>query len=79
MRESSDEDFGVRDVAGFVMMEEEEVRREDVQGMELKKVSEEVREGGGDMIFEVGRGWCSGMGVRVVGLLGWIFGLRVLV
>jgi hypothetical protein len=29
------------------MMEEEEVRREDVQGMELKKVSEEVREEGG--------------------------------
>jgi site-specific recombinase XerC len=43
MRESSEDDLGVRDVAGFVMMEEG-VRREDVQGMELKKVNEEDRE-----------------------------------
>jgi hypothetical protein len=53
MRESSEEDFGVRDVAGLVMVEEE-VKRVDVQGMELKKVKEEVREGGGVMVFEVG-------------------------
>jgi site-specific recombinase XerC len=43
MRESSEDDLGVRDVAGFVMMEGE-VRRVDVQGMELKKVNEEERE-----------------------------------
>jgi hypothetical protein len=49
MRESSEEDFGVRDVAGFVM--EEEVKREDVQGMELKKIREEVREGGGVIVL----------------------------
>jgi hypothetical protein len=52
MRESSDEDFGVRDVAGFVVMEEE-VKRVDVQGMELKKVSEEVREEGGMVLMLV--------------------------
>jgi hypothetical protein len=43
MRESSEEDFGVRDVAGFVM--EEEVKREDVQ------IREEVREGGGVIVL----------------------------
>jgi hypothetical protein len=66
MRESSDEDFGVREVAGFVMMEEE-VRRKDIQGMELKKVNEEEREGGGGMVFEVGCGWWE-CGLRVLGM-----------
>jgi hypothetical protein len=43
MRESSEEDFGVREVAGFVVSEG--VRREDVQGMDLKKSYEEEGEG----------------------------------
>jgi hypothetical protein len=40
MRESSDEDLGVREVAGFVMVFGG-LRRDDVQGMLLKKVWED--------------------------------------
>jgi hypothetical protein len=69
MRESSEDDLGVRDVAGFVMMEEG-VRREDVQGMELKKVDEEEREGGvmnlSNRLCGVG-GMGVGAGVRFCG------------
>lgn len=43
MRESSEEDLGVREVAGFVMIEG--VRRLHVQGMDLKKSYEEEGEG----------------------------------
>jgi hypothetical protein len=40
MSESSEEDFGVREVAGFVIVVG--CRRDDVHGMDLKKSNEEV-------------------------------------
>jgi hypothetical protein len=58
MRESSEEDLGVREVAGFVMTEG--VRSVEVQGMDLKKSYEE--EDGSAML-----GLVTEMGVEVFG------------